>query len=133
MSRWIVSTHGQEFVKTFLDLTEVMETGAHRVLCSVDHPYQDIGEATDWFDHAPIAERRPRQDHSAIETIPNSVERRWEQRRGKVRKDRAGAGPGPMEQPFRVYERARGGSSNLPVPTILFLASFVLAACRHGR
>ena len=38
-------------------LTDVMlEIGADRVLYSVDYPYEDMGEATDWFDHAPIAE-----------------------------------------------------------------------------
>jgi hypothetical protein len=34
-------------------LTDVMlEIGADRVLYSVDYPYEDMGEATDWFDHA---------------------------------------------------------------------------------
>ena len=38
-------------------LTDVMqEIGADRVLYSVDYPYEDMAEATDWFDHAPIAE-----------------------------------------------------------------------------
>ena len=38
-------------------LTDVMlEIGTDRVLYSVDYPYEDMGEATDWFDHAPVAE-----------------------------------------------------------------------------
>jgi len=38
-------------------LTDViMEVGADRVLYSVDYPYEDMGEATEWFDKAPISE-----------------------------------------------------------------------------
>jgi 2,3-dihydroxybenzoate decarboxylase len=38
-------------------LTDVMlEVGADRVLYSVDYPYEDMGEATDWFDNAPVSE-----------------------------------------------------------------------------
>jgi 2,3-dihydroxybenzoate decarboxylase len=38
-------------------LTDVMlEVGADRVLYSVDYPYEDMAEATDWFDRAPISE-----------------------------------------------------------------------------
>jgi 2,3-dihydroxybenzoate decarboxylase len=38
-------------------LTDViMEVGADRVLYSVDYPYEDVGEATEWFDKAPISE-----------------------------------------------------------------------------
>jgi 2,3-dihydroxybenzoate decarboxylase len=33
-----------------------MEVGADRVLYSVDYPYEDVGEATEWFDKAPISE-----------------------------------------------------------------------------
>ena len=38
-------------------LTDViLEAGADRVLYSVDYPYEDMAEATEWFDHAPISE-----------------------------------------------------------------------------
>ena len=38
-------------------LTDViLEVGADRVLYSVDYPYEDMGEATEWFDNAPISE-----------------------------------------------------------------------------
>ena len=34
----------------------MFEAGADRVLYSVDYPYEDMAEATEWFDHAPISE-----------------------------------------------------------------------------
>ena len=34
----------------------IMEVGADRVLYSVDYPYEDMSEATAWFDNAPISE-----------------------------------------------------------------------------
>jgi len=38
-------------------LTDVItEVGADRVLYSVDYPFEDMGDAAEWFDHAPIAE-----------------------------------------------------------------------------
>jgi len=38
-------------------LTDViLEAGADRVLYSVDYPYEDMAEATEWFDQAPISE-----------------------------------------------------------------------------
>jgi gamma-resorcylate decarboxylase len=38
-------------------LTEVLlEVGADRLLYSVDHPFEDVAVATDWFDHAAISE-----------------------------------------------------------------------------
>jgi gamma-resorcylate decarboxylase len=38
-------------------LTDVLlEVGADRVLYSVDYPFEDMAEATDWFDHAAISE-----------------------------------------------------------------------------
>lgn len=38
-------------------LTDVLaEISTDRVLYSVDYPFEDMGEATEWFDHAPIAE-----------------------------------------------------------------------------
>lgn len=39
-------------------LTEVMlEVGADHFLYSVDYPFEDMGIATDWFDHAAISEQ----------------------------------------------------------------------------
>lgn len=38
-------------------LTEVMlEVGPDRILYSVDYPFEDMGLAADWFDHATISE-----------------------------------------------------------------------------
>lgn len=38
-------------------LTEVMlEVGADHILYSVDYPFEDMGVATEWFDHAAISE-----------------------------------------------------------------------------
>jgi len=34
----------------------ILEVGADRVMYSVDYPYEDMAEATEWFDHVPIAE-----------------------------------------------------------------------------
>ena len=38
-------------------LTEVMlEVGPHRILYSVDYPFEDMQVAADWFDHATISD-----------------------------------------------------------------------------
>ena len=38
-------------------LNDVMlEVGADRIMYSVDYPYDDMAEASEWFDHAPISE-----------------------------------------------------------------------------
>jgi gamma-resorcylate decarboxylase len=38
-------------------LTEVLlEVGSDRILYSVDYPFEDMGEAAAWFDHAAISE-----------------------------------------------------------------------------
>jgi len=34
----------------------MLEEGADRILYSVDYPCEDMGEATEWFDHAAISE-----------------------------------------------------------------------------
>ena len=34
----------------------IAEVGSDRVLYSVDYPYEDMGEAAEWFDNAPISE-----------------------------------------------------------------------------
>lgn len=38
-------------------LTEViLEVGADRILYSVDYPFEDMGVASTWFDHAAISD-----------------------------------------------------------------------------
>ncbi len=55
-----ITTSGNFHTQT---LTEVMlEVGADRILYSVDYPFEDMGVAADWFDHAAINEA----DHSKI-------------------------------------------------------------------
>jgi len=34
----------------------MLEVGADRILYSLDYPYEDMGEATDWFDGIVISE-----------------------------------------------------------------------------
>jgi len=34
----------------------ILEAGAERILYSVDYPYEDMAEATHWFDNASISE-----------------------------------------------------------------------------
>jgi 2,3-dihydroxybenzoate decarboxylase len=44
-------------------LTNVIsEVGVDRILYSIDYPFEDMGEAADWFDHAPISG----EDHRKI-------------------------------------------------------------------
>src|SRR5215469_604788 len=49
-----ITTSGNFHTQALTDV--ILEVGADRVLYSVDYPFEDMGEATDWFDHAPIAE-----------------------------------------------------------------------------
>ena len=49
-----VTTSGNFRTQALTDV--ILEVGADRVLYSVDHPYEDMGEAAEWFDHAPISE-----------------------------------------------------------------------------
>jgi len=49
-----VTTSGNFRTQALNDV--MLELGADRVLYSVDHPYEDMGEAAEWFDHAPISE-----------------------------------------------------------------------------
>ncbi|ADG78127.1 O-pyrocatechuate decarboxylase OS=Tsukamurella paurometabola (strain ATCC 8368 / DSM / CCUG 35730 / CIP 100753 / JCM 10117 / KCTC 9821 / NBRC 16120 / NCIMB 702349 / NCTC 13040) OX=521096 GN=Tpau_1503 PE=4 SV=1 [Tsukamurella paurometabola] len=49
-----VTTSGHFHTKAVL--SAVSELGVDRVLFSVDYPYEDMGEATEWFDHALLAE-----------------------------------------------------------------------------
>ena len=49
-----ITTSGNFRTQALVDV--ITEVGADRVLYSVDYPFEDMGEAADWFDHAPIAE-----------------------------------------------------------------------------
>jgi 2,3-dihydroxybenzoate decarboxylase len=37
-------------------INAILEVGADRILFSTDYPFEDAGEAADWFDRAPISE-----------------------------------------------------------------------------
>ena len=50
----ILSGSGAFRTQALTDL--IREVGADRVLYSVDYPYDDMGEATEWFDNTPISE-----------------------------------------------------------------------------
>jgi 2,3-dihydroxybenzoate decarboxylase len=49
-----ITTSGAFRTQALIDT--IMEVGADRVLYSVDYPYEDMGEAAEWFDDAPISE-----------------------------------------------------------------------------
>jgi 2,3-dihydroxybenzoate decarboxylase len=49
-----ITTSGNFRTQTLVDA--MLEVGADRILYSVDYPYEDMGEATEWFDHAAISE-----------------------------------------------------------------------------
>jgi predicted TIM-barrel fold metal-dependent hydrolase len=49
-----ITTSGNFRTQTLVDA--MLEVGADRILYSVDYPYEDMGEATEWFDHAAIGE-----------------------------------------------------------------------------
>lgn len=49
-----VTTSGGFRTQALIDV--ILEVGADRVLYSVDYPYEDMGEATEWFDNTPISE-----------------------------------------------------------------------------
>jgi gamma-resorcylate decarboxylase len=49
-----VTTSGHFSTPAMLDA--MAELGADRVMFSVDYPFEDFGEAADWFDHAEISE-----------------------------------------------------------------------------
>ena len=51
---FFVTTSGAFRTPALIDT--IMEVGADRVLYSVDYPYEDMGEAAEWFDNAPISE-----------------------------------------------------------------------------
>lgn len=49
-----ITTSGAFRTPTLIDT--ITEVGADRVLYSVDYPYEDMGEAAEWLDNAPISE-----------------------------------------------------------------------------
>ena len=49
-----ITTSGNFRTQALTDV--ILEVGAERVLYSVDYPYEDMGEAADWFNSAPISE-----------------------------------------------------------------------------
>lgn len=49
-----ITTSGTFRTQALMDVMQ--EVGADRVLYSVDYPYEDMSEATEWFDNAPISE-----------------------------------------------------------------------------
>jgi len=51
---FFITTSGNFRTQTLMDAMQ--EVGADRILYSVDYPYEDMGEATEWFDRAVISE-----------------------------------------------------------------------------
>jgi gamma-resorcylate decarboxylase len=49
-----ITTSGNFRTQALTDV--ILEVGADLVLYSVDFPFEDMAEAADWFDHAPISE-----------------------------------------------------------------------------
>ena len=49
-----ITTSGNFRTQALTDV--ILEVGADRVLYSVDYPFEDVVEAKDWFDQAPISE-----------------------------------------------------------------------------
>jgi 2,3-dihydroxybenzoate decarboxylase len=49
-----ITTSGNFRTQALTDV--ILEVGADRVLYSVDYPFEDMGEAKDWFDQAAISE-----------------------------------------------------------------------------
>ena len=49
-----ITTSGAFRTQALMDV--ILEVGADRLLYSVDYPYEDMGEATEWFDNTPISE-----------------------------------------------------------------------------
>jgi gamma-resorcylate decarboxylase len=49
-----VTTSGHFSTPALVDT--IAEIGVDRVMYSVDYPFEDFGEAADWFDHADISE-----------------------------------------------------------------------------
>jgi len=54
LNNFYITTSGNFRTQT---LTEViLEAGTDRILYSVDFPFEDMGIAAEWFDHAPLSE-----------------------------------------------------------------------------
>ena len=49
-----ITTSGNFRTQALIDV--MMEVGADRVMYSVDYPFEDMAEASNWFDHADISE-----------------------------------------------------------------------------
>jgi predicted TIM-barrel fold metal-dependent hydrolase len=49
-----ITTSGNFRTQVLTDV--ILEVGADRILYSVDYPFEDVGEAKDWFDQAAISE-----------------------------------------------------------------------------
>jgi 2,3-dihydroxybenzoate decarboxylase len=54
-SNVLLTTSGNFRTPTLL--SAIAEVGADRVLFSVDYPFEETADATEWFDSAPISER----------------------------------------------------------------------------
>jgi predicted TIM-barrel fold metal-dependent hydrolase len=53
-ANFYLTTSGHFSTPALIDA--VAEIGAERVMFSVDYPFEDFGDAADWFDHAEISE-----------------------------------------------------------------------------
>lgn len=49
-----LTTSGNFRTQTLIDT--MLEVGSDRILFSADYPFEDVRDAADWFDHAPISE-----------------------------------------------------------------------------
>jgi len=54
LANFHLTTSGHFSTPALIDA--VAEVGAERVMFSVDYPFEDFGDAADWFDHAEISE-----------------------------------------------------------------------------
>jgi predicted TIM-barrel fold metal-dependent hydrolase len=53
-SNFYLTTSGNLRAQTLIGA--MMEIGADRILFSTDYPFEEVGEATEWFDHVAISE-----------------------------------------------------------------------------
>jgi 2,3-dihydroxybenzoate decarboxylase len=51
---FFLTTSGNFRTQALIDV--MLEVGADRVMYSVDYPFEDVGEAKDWFDQVAISE-----------------------------------------------------------------------------
>ena len=68
-NNFVLTTSGN-FSTSALDQA-IAEIGVERVLWSADYPFEDISDAADWFDAAPLERSRPAEDrpHQRAETV----------------------------------------------------------------